>query len=99
MQMGYYTGLEVSHEPGQWLVWGGVLLMGAGLFVAFYLVHMRVWIAAVPDARGKLVLWVGGQANKNRDRFEQKFNELVDNIRTELEGASAIPQSARKRTT
>ncbi len=30
MQMGYFTGLEVSHEPGQWLVWAGVLLMGAG---------------------------------------------------------------------
>ena len=62
--------------------------MGCGLFVAFYLVHMRVWITAVPDARGRLVLWIGGQANKNRDRFEQKFNELVDNIRTELEGAA-----------
>jgi cytochrome c biogenesis protein len=96
MLMGYYTGLEVSHEPGQWLVWAGVLLMGAGLFVAFYLVHMRVWITAVPDARGRLVLWVGGQCNKNRDRFEQKFNELVDEIRTELEGASVIPQSAKK---
>ena len=24
MKMGYFTGLEVSHEPGQWLVWGGV---------------------------------------------------------------------------
>jgi len=95
MVMGYYTGLEVSHEPGQWLVWAGVLLMGAGLFVAFYLVHMRIWIAAVPDARGRLVLWVGGQANKNRDRFEQKFNELVDEIRTELESASVIPRSAK----
>ena len=78
MQMGYFTGLEVSHEPGQWLVWAGCLLMGAGLFVAFYMVHMRLWITAVPDARGKLVLWIGGQANKNRDRFEQKFNDVVD---------------------
>jgi cytochrome c biogenesis protein len=96
MQMGYYTGLEVSHEPGQWLVWSGVLLMGAGLFVAFYLVHMRVWVTAIPDPRGKLVLWVGGQSNKNRDRFEQKFNELVDNIRTELESASVIPHLAKR---
>ena len=96
MQMANYTGLEVSHEPGQWLVWGGVLLMGAGLFVAFYLVHMRVWIAAVTDVRGNLVLWIGGQANKNRDRFEQEFNELVDNIRTELEGASAVPLFVQK---
>jgi cytochrome c biogenesis protein len=96
MKMGYFTGLEVSHEPGQWLVWGGVLLMGTGLFVAFYMVHMRVWVTVVNDARGNLVLWVGGQANKNRDRFEQKFNDLVDNIRTELEGASVVPLSAKK---
>ncbi len=96
MKMGYFTGLEVSHEPGQWLVWAGCLLMGCGLFVAFYLVHMRVWVTAVPDARGRLVLWIGGQANKNRDRFEQKFNELVDNIRTELEGAEVVPLSAKR---
>ncbi|MGO9517311.1 MAG: cytochrome c biogenesis protein ResB [Candidatus Korobacteraceae bacterium] len=96
IQMGYFTGLEVSHEPGQWLVWAGCLLMGAGLFVAFYRVHMRVWITAVPDARGKLVLWVGGQANKNRDRFEQKFNEVVDAIRTELETATATASPARQ---
>ncbi len=96
MQMGYFTGLEVSHEPGQWLVWAGCLLMGSGLFVAFYLVHMRVWVTAVPDARGRLVLWIGGQANKNRDRFEQKFKELVDNVRTELEGAEVVPLSIKR---
>jgi cytochrome c biogenesis protein len=96
MQMGYFTGLEVSHEPGQWLVWAGCLLMGAGLFVAFYLVHMRLWVVVVPDARGKLVLWIGGQANKNRDRFDQKFNEVVGTIRAELEKASAAAGPARK---
>jgi cytochrome c biogenesis protein len=96
MDMGYYTGLEVSHEPGQWLVWTGVLLMGVGLFVAFYLVHMRVWIAAANNAQGQLVLWIGGQANKNRDRFEQRFNELVDGVRTELEVANVVPRSAKK---
>jgi len=96
MQMGYFTGLEVSHEPGQWLVWSGCLLMGCGLFVAFYLVHMRVWVTAAPNARGALVLWIGGQSNKNRDRFEQKFNQLVDGIRTELEGAEIVPLSAKK---
>jgi cytochrome c biogenesis protein len=96
LQMGYFTGLEVSHEPGQWLVWAGCVLMGVGLFVAFYMVHMRLWVVAVPDARGKLVLWIGGQANKNKDRFEQKFEEVVDSIRRELDRASIAPPSARK---
>lgn len=96
VQMGYFTGLEVSRKPGQWLVWVGVLVMVAGLGVAFYMVHMRLWIVALPDKKGKYVLWVGGQSNKNRDRFEQKFKQLVDNIRTELESASARPRPARK---
>jgi cytochrome c biogenesis protein len=95
-QMGYFTGLEVSHEPGQWLVWAGCLFMGAGLFVAFYMVHMRLWITAVPSERSKLVLWIGGQANKNRDRFEQKFDDVVSAIRTELEGAPASTSSVRR---
>ena len=98
VQMGYFTGLEVSRKPGQWLVWAGVLVMVAGLGVAFYMVHMRLWIVALPDKKGKYVLWVGGQSNKNRDRFEQKFKQLVDNIRTELESASARPRPARKGT-
>ena len=88
------TGLEVSHEPGQWLVWAGCLLMVAGLFVAFYMVHMRLWIAAVTTADGRLVLWVGGAANKNKDRFEQKFDEVVDEIRDELKTTAAAPRSA-----
>jgi hypothetical protein len=70
--------------------------MGVGLFVAFYMVHMRLWVVAVPDAKGKLVLWIGGQANKNKDRFEQKFDEVVDSIREELDRASIAPRSARK---
>jgi cytochrome c biogenesis protein ResB len=79
------TGLEVSYEPGQWFVWAGCVLMGVGLFVAFYTVHMRIWAVAVPNTGGKLILWIGGAANKNKDRFEQKFEEVVAEIRDEIE--------------
>ena len=27
LKMGHFTGLQVSHEPGQWGVWSGVVLM------------------------------------------------------------------------
>src|SRR5271165_1166183 len=63
VQMAYFTGLEVSHEPGQWGVWAGVLLMGIGLALVFYFVHMRVWAVPVHDAEGRLMLWIGGAAN------------------------------------
>jgi cytochrome c biogenesis protein ResB len=58
--------------------------MGFGLVVVFYLVHMRVWIAPVLDARGQLQLWIGGTANKNKDAFEHRFGELVEKIESEL---------------
>ena len=90
------TGLEVAHEPGQWLVWTGCILMVLGLFVAFYMVHMRLWVTAVTNADGRLVLWVGGAANKNKDRFEQTFDEVVNAVRSELKNTSAAPRSARQ---
>src|SRR5262249_29003604 len=73
LKMGYFTGLEVSHEPGQWPVWAGVVLMGLGLGMVFYVVHVRFWVVPVRDARGQLALWVGGTANRNREAFEQRF--------------------------
>ena len=79
-----FTGLEVSHEPGQWSVWAGVILMAVGLTFVFYVTHIRFWVVPVQDARGKLVLWVGGSANRNRDAFEQTFKRLVEQIRQEL---------------
>jgi cytochrome c biogenesis protein ResB len=84
------TGLEVSFEPGQWFVWAGCLLIGAVLFVAFYMVHMRIWAVPVRNDRGKLVLWIGGAANKNKDRFEQNFAEIIDEVRSEIEMSTPI---------
>ncbi|ABF39753.1 ResB-like protein [Candidatus Koribacter versatilis Ellin345] len=90
MRMVHYTGLEVSHQPGQWAIWAGVLLMGVGLGVAFYMVHVRFWIMPVETKDGQLVLWIGGSANKNKDKFEEKYYELVAKIRHEL-GIKEVP--------
>ena len=84
VQMAYFTGLEVSHEPGQWSVWAGVLLMGLGLTVVFYLVHVRVWAAPVRDTKGRLMLWIGGTANKNKDAFQLRFRSMVEELQAEL---------------
>jgi cytochrome c biogenesis protein len=84
LKTGLFTGLQVSHEPGQWAVWGGVILMAIGLTFVFYVVHTRLWVVPVQDARGGLALWVGGSANRNRDAFEQTFKKVVEQIQKEL---------------
>lgn len=88
LDMGYYTGLQVAHEPGQWAVWTGVLLMGLGLVLAFYFVHVRFWIVPVSDGRGRLVLWAGASASKNREELEKRFGRLVEEIEKNLKDAS-----------
>jgi cytochrome c biogenesis protein len=95
IQMAYYTGLEVSHEPGQWGVWGGVVLMGLGLAFVFYIVHARVWAVPVHDASGQPALWIGGAANRNKDVFEQNFRSWVRQIEAEIKATS--PASAAER--
>jgi len=84
VKMGYFTGLEVSREPGQWSVWAGVIVMGIGLAVVFYFAHMRIWAVPVRNDRGELTLWVGGVSNKNKDVFEQRFQKTVEQIRLEF---------------
>jgi len=85
LKMGHFTGLQVSHEPGQWGVWSGVVLMAVGLTFVFYVVHMRFWAVPVCDPKtGKCALWIGGSANRNRDAFEQRFNDLVALAEEEL---------------
>ena len=98
LKMGHFTGLQVSHEPGQWAVWSGVVLLGMGLAFVFYVVHMRFWAVPVCDPKtGKCSLWIGGSANRNRDAFEERFGELVTSIQKELKPSpktSAIEQVA-----
>ncbi len=82
------TGLQVSHEPGQWFVWAGCLLLGVGLIVSFYIVHMRFWAVTFADGKGGWTLWVGAAANKkNRESFEQKWRDVTAEIAEELKQA------------
>ena len=97
IQMAYFTGLEVSHEPGQWAVWAGVILMGLGLAFVFYIVHTRVWAVPLKDASGRFTLWIGGAANRNKDVFEQRFRKLVKEIETEIK-AKRVARAAEYAT-
>lgn len=95
LQMAYFTGLQVAHEPGQWAVWAGCLLMGAGLILAFYFVHMRFWVMPISDGEGRLVLWIGASPSKNREDFEERFRTLVKEIQKSLKSEAAAGAAVR----
>jgi cytochrome c biogenesis protein len=89
LEMAYMTGLQVAHEPGQNLIWGGCLLLTAGLMMALYMSHVRMWGVVGRDRIGRPALLLGGQPSKYRESFERRFNELAG----ELEAALSTAQS------
>jgi cytochrome c biogenesis protein len=94
-----FTGLEVSHQPGQFGVWLGVILIAIGLVIAFYTQHMRVWAMVIQDANGGKLLWVGGTTNKNKDRFQLKFEQIKSALQMELGGQPGNQKTEEKTLT
>ena len=56
--------------------------------------HVRYWVVPLQDSSGKLILWIGGTANRNRDAFERTFKQLVEQIQKELKSSTAGAEKA-----
>jgi cytochrome c biogenesis protein len=80
VEMGYFSGLQVAKQPGKEFIWGGCLVLCLGLMLALYMVHIRIWGVLARDAKGKPVLLLGGQPNKYRHSFEERFKQLGDAV-------------------
>jgi cytochrome c biogenesis protein len=76
-----YTGLQVTKDPGVWVVWIGCGLLVVGLFISFFLSHQRIWVR-VPKNKGELI--IAGSTNKNKFGFEKSFGELANIIKKNI---------------
>lgn len=77
----YFTGLQVSRDPGVGLVYLGFALMLLGCWVAFFLSHKKLFILIAPLAEGGVAYTVAGSGKRNR----HSLNRKVDRIATFLE--------------
>lgn len=75
----YYTGLQVTRDPGVWLVYTGFILMIAGCFVAFYLSHQQVCLV-IDRLRKNSRVTFAGTANRNK----LAMKNVVDKIHAAL---------------
>ncbi len=75
-----YTGIQVSKDPGVWVVWTGCILMILGLLVTFFVSHKRWWVLVEPRGEKSEIL-VAGSTNRNRTAFEDAFAGLVEALK------------------
>ena len=72
-----YTGLEVRKDPGVWVVYLGCIMLSAGLFMAFFLSHKKIWVRLDPEQKGRSTrLTIAGTSSKNKQAFERDIEKL-----------------------
>ena len=76
-----YTGLQVNRDPGEILVWLGSILLIAGIMIAFFMSHKKLWISLKTDNKGRSELTIGGTANKNRDAFAREMEQMIQSLK------------------
>ncbi|MDY0189744.1 MAG: cytochrome c biogenesis protein ResB [Desulfuromonas sp.] len=74
-QQMYYTGLQVTKDPGVWVVWLGCAMLVLGCMVAFFMSHRRLWVV-INEQKGKVGVRLVGSAHRNQPAFELYFDEL-----------------------
>jgi cytochrome c biogenesis protein len=72
---GYYTGLEVSRDPGVPVVLAGFALMLVGLYINFFTFHRRIYVVSDGAA-----IHVGGVASRNREGFLEELHKLSKDL-------------------
>lgn len=75
----YATGLQVTKDPGVWLVYSGCFLMLIGLYCAFFQSHRRVYALIEPSGVGSRIL-LAGNTTKNKLGFDRYFSDFIKKL-------------------
>ena len=75
----YYTGLQVTKDPGVGLVYFGFVLMIAGCMVTFFMAHQQVVVEMQPHGNGVSVM-VSGRANRNKVGMQHVLKRLASKL-------------------
>ena len=76
----YYTGLQVSRDPGVWVVYTGFILMIIGIYMTFFMSHQQICVeVAAMDSKTEVM--VAGTSNKNKMGMQKKVTLLAQKLK------------------
>lgn len=74
----FFSGLQVSYQPGTPLIWLGSILVVGGMLLAFYTVNRKVW-ARLEGDRLSVAFW----SHKFKEEFKKSFLKELEELRHE----------------
>jgi cytochrome c biogenesis protein len=75
----YYTGLQITKDPGVWVVYTGFIGMIIGIFITFFMSHQRLCIEMVKRGKKSDVI-ITGTANKNKLAMENRIKKISEKL-------------------
>ncbi len=82
-----YTGLQVSKDPGVWIIYLASIIMTFGLYTCFFISTKKIWIYIENDKKSVRIA-VGGSAIRNRLAFEKEIDKILSRASQAIEGRS-----------
>ncbi len=79
LQQRFYTGLQVTSDPGVWLVYMGFIVMIIGCYITFFMSHQQFCVEVVEKSNYSRVI-VSGKANKNKLGVQNKTKRIAEKL-------------------
>ena len=80
-QKKYYTGLQITKDPGVWFVYAGFILMLLGIPVTFFMTHQQYFIEVHEKTSNSCQIVISGVSNKNKFGMKQKIDSLDQELK------------------
>jgi cytochrome c biogenesis protein len=77
----YYTGLQVTKDPGIWYVYAGFILMILGCWITFFISHKSYFIEMEKTDQNTTKILVSGKANRNSHGMTLKIKKFVNTLK------------------